>query len=187
MFIASTTFEALLHLRNPSDDSIQQAQQAIASARTFQLGDQAKELGPLFTLLDMIDLACSLQCNIGREASRKMAVMQRTIDEKAAPLDPNGSGSFGVQLDRTTGGELTLNTGGVFEKSSEGRDRLCFSWLNQRDIYILAHFLCGAGSFLPPPVDTKSKPQTQSAEQHLEKALSYVHGKITAAAWIRRC
>lgn len=177
VFITATAFEALLHSRNPGSDSIHQAQQAIAAARTYQLGDQAKELNPVFALLDMVDLSCSLQSNIGRQASVKMTAMHHTIDEKISTQDPNGTDNFSVPLDRKYGEDLTANTGGIFERDSKGRDRLCFSWLNCRDIYILAYFLCGVGSFLPAALDRKATPQDRTAEQYLQMALSYVNGK----------
>lgn len=148
IFVTSAALEAMVHLRIPGSDSIEQAQRAIASARSFQLETSVKELGQIVALVDFLDLMCSLQHYVPDQAAAKMTAMQKIMDQAVLASTGKDNGTFNVLVDRSSGGQLTASTGGIFTKTADGRDHITFSWLHRRDLYSLAYYLSGVTSHL---------------------------------------
>ncbi|KAJ6151077.1 hypothetical protein N7470_007671 [Penicillium chermesinum] len=67
----AAVIEALAHLQQGSgSDAIEQAQRAIASARSHQLNDELRNIPQLVTLIQMVDICCSvLEYDINRPSS----------------------------------------------------------------------------------------------------------------------
>jgi hypothetical protein len=137
---ACCAIEAMVHLRSSSQDRLGETQRAIAAARSLQLTMSAKQVGTFGTLFNVIDLACGVHQNTP-DSAKSTALIQATADENDDSLGTE-SGVFTVLLDRTSGGSLTTDTGGVFRKNSEGRDELVFSWLPREDIKALCFHIC---------------------------------------------
>lgn len=131
------TLEAMIHLRSSAADRLEQAQRAIAQARSLQLELTTKQLGSITILIDYIDVACSIQQ--GQPSQEKLTALQSKVDQNAKPDD----GTFSVLIERSSNANLTFNTGGVFRKASDGRDELVFAWLPQNDFGMLAYYLSG--------------------------------------------
>ncbi|KAF2652830.1 hypothetical protein K491DRAFT_604160 [Lophiostoma macrostomum CBS 122681] len=137
IFVTASALEAMIHLRTPGLDHLEQAQRAIASARSYQLQASTKELGQVAALIDCVDIACSLQQ--GKPDRQKMEAMQQKADKEPGP----DNGVFSVLIEKSFGGNLTLYTGGIFTKAQDGRDELVFSWLPRNDFKMLAYYLSG--------------------------------------------
>lgn len=167
IYVTCAALEAMVHLRTPGSDSIEQAQRAIASARSLQLETSVKDLGQIVALVDFLDLACSLQHYIPDQALAKMATMQAIMDQAVLPNKDKDmdNGTFTVLLDQSSGGQLTASTGGIFQKTADGRDQLTFSWLHRRDLYSLAYYLSGVTSHLKNEV---------KAENYLREGLKLI-------------
>lgn len=135
IFVACSALEAMVHLRSGAADRLEQAQRAIAGARSLQLQVSARELGSFGTLIDIIDIACGIQQGVPDD-TKSSALDQVMTDEteKSASLK---AGIFTVLIERSVGGNLTFDTGGVFRKSTDGRDELVFSWLPLEDVKTL--------------------------------------------------
>lgn len=155
VFVTSATLEAMVHLRSTATDHVEQAQRAIATARSLQLQTSMTELGQVIALLDFLDLACSLQQYTPDQAFSKMQAMQAVMDE--AIRDGDETGIFTVMIDQTIGSSLTTATGGIFQKRKDGRDELTFSWLPKRDLYTIGYFLSGITAYLKSPIDSKTE------------------------------
>lgn len=137
---ACYVFEALVHLRSSAQDRLVEAQRAIAQARSLQLTMSAKQQGSFGTLFNVIDLACSVHQN-APDSAKSTALIQATADENDTDFGTE-NGVFTVTLNRTSGGSLTTDTGGIFRRNPEGRDELVFSWLPREDIKSLCFYLC---------------------------------------------
>ncbi|KAF2640608.1 hypothetical protein P280DRAFT_426699 [Massarina eburnea CBS 473.64] len=137
IFVTCCALEAMIHLRGTAPDRLEHAQRAIASARSLQLQLSTKQLGQISVLIDCIDVACNLQH--GQPNAEKLAALQKKADQDTGPID----GVFSVLIEKSFGGNLTFNTGGVFRKADDGRDELVFAWLPQKDLKTLAYYLSG--------------------------------------------
>ncbi|KAF1966433.1 hypothetical protein BU23DRAFT_560246 [Bimuria novae-zelandiae CBS 107.79] len=129
--------EAMILLRSSAADRLEQAQRAIAQARSLQLELSAKQLGSISILIDFIDVACSIQQ--GQPSQEKLTALQSKVDQNVKP----DNGTFSVLIERSSNAVLTFNTGGVFRKGEDGRDELVFAWLPQNDFGMLAYYLSG--------------------------------------------
>lgn len=131
---------AMIHLRSSAQDRLVEAQRAIAQARSLQLTMSAKQQGSFGTLFSIVDLACSVHQN-APDRAKSTALIQATADENDNELGTE-NGVFTVTLDRTAGGSLTTDTGGIFRRDAEGRDELVFTWLPREDIKALCFHIC---------------------------------------------
>ncbi|KAF1926510.1 uncharacterized protein M421DRAFT_67111 [Didymella exigua CBS 183.55] len=137
---ACSALEAMVHLRSSAQDRLVEAQRAIAQARSLQLTMSAEQQGSFGTIFSVVDLASSVHQN-APDSAKSTTLVQATADENDAALGTE-NGVFAVTLDRTAGGDLTTDTGGIFGKSLEGRDELVFSWLPREDIKALCFHIC---------------------------------------------
>ncbi|KAF2746732.1 hypothetical protein M011DRAFT_404045 [Sporormia fimetaria CBS 119925] len=138
VFVTASALEAMIHLRTPGADHLEQAQRAIAAARSYQLEASVKSLGSVGALIDTVDLACSLQKGLSDD--RKMHALQQRADKEPGSDD----GAFSVLIEKSVGGQsLTQHTGGIIRKVQGGRDELVFYWLPKDDLKILAFYLSG--------------------------------------------
>ncbi|CAI6328692.1 unnamed protein product [Periconia digitata] len=140
IYVTCCTLEAMVHLRGTAHDRFEHAQRAIASARSLQLQLSAKQLGQIDVLIDCIDVACMLQQ--GQSNFEKLNALQAKVDQDLGPVQ----GVFSVLIEKSIGGNLTFDTGGVFTKAGDGRDELVFAWLPQPYLKTLVYNLSGLAS-----------------------------------------
>ena len=142
VFVTCATLEAMVHLRTHGLDSIEQAQRAIASARSHQLQMTSKESAQILTLLNCVDLACALLQGTPDQAEAKMTAFQALLDETGDSNSWPADGLFTVPIDVRTGDQLTGSTGNIFQMDpSTNKQCITFSWLSQRDLYALGYYL----------------------------------------------
>jgi hypothetical protein len=140
VFVAASAMEAMVHLRSGAPDRLEQAQRAIAAARSLQLQVSGKQLGSFGTLVDIIDVVCSIQTGIP-DSKKSTALISSVLDEATDSMRSE-NGSFTVVIERSFGGSLTSDTGGLFRKNSEARDELVFGWLPKEDLKTLCFHIC---------------------------------------------
>lgn len=155
IYVTCCALEAMIHLRSSAADRLEQAQRAIASARSLQLELSAKQMGSINILIDYIDVACSIQQ--GQPSQEKLTALQSKVDQNVKP----DNGAFAVLIEKSSAPNLTFSTGGVFRKADDGRDELVFAWLPQNDFGMLAYYLSGL------VVVTKEKGTKYLQEGHL--------------------
>lgn len=165
ILVVSHTLEAMVHLRSLTSDNVEQAQRAVAAARTHQLQASVTGLTQIWALLDCIDLACSLSEYHHEQQSRKVEVMQKLMDDAIESDAWRMDGQFAVPLESSPG-SLTDSTCGIFERSN-GKDYLMFSWLRSRDLWALCYLLSGIAA---------SKGGVERKTAHLLEGLKIVHG-----------
>lgn len=167
--VVAHTLEAMIHLRSLASDNVEQAQRAVAAARTHQLQSSVKGLTQIWALLDCIDLACSLSEYHHDQQPRKVEVMQKLMDDAVGSEVWRMDGQFAVPLE-TSPSTLTESTCGIFERT-KGKDHLMFSWLRSRDLWALCYLLSGIAA---------SKGGIERKVAHLSEGLKIVTGKSIA-------
>ncbi|KAK8235201.1 cohesin loading factor-domain-containing protein [Phyllosticta capitalensis] len=152
IFVTASAMEATVHLRIMAPDSVEQAQRAIASARSLQLELTEAELGFMVPYLDLMDLLCHLQSSKASAAGAKMSSLQGILDNLIQRQDLAESESFSVLIHQSQTGPLTQSTGGIFQKGEGQRDRLTMSWMRRRDLCALGYYLSASTFQLQNPV-----------------------------------
>ncbi len=163
--VACSVLEAMVHLRSGAPDRMEQAQRAIAAARSHQLQVSAKQLGSFGTLIDIIDIACGIQ--LGAPNNQKSTALIESILDKTEKTPDSKDGVFTVLIERSFGGNLTFDTGGVFRKSVDGRDELVFAWLPKEDLKTLCFHICA----LDQNIHEKGLSYMKEAHQRARAAL----------------
>ena len=137
----SAVMEALAHLQLGSNfDSIEQAQRAVAVARSHQLNDELRHIPQLIILVQMVDICCSLLDYDINQSSQKLKMMQDMMDERLNYPNWRIDGSFSVPLSGKSAGPSSIDTGDILQVQN-GTLLLSFNWLPQHDLYALCYFL----------------------------------------------
>ncbi|KAK8160399.1 cohesin loading factor [Phyllosticta citrichinensis] len=141
IYVTALAMEATVHLRIMAPDSVEQAQRAIASARSLQLQSTEEELGFMVPYLDLMDLLCHLQTSKASAAGAKMSSLQAILDNLIQRKDLEENESFSILIHQSQFGPLTAMTGGIFQRGDDGRARLTVSWMRRRDLCALGYYL----------------------------------------------
>ncbi|KAL9097744.1 MAG: hypothetical protein Q9165_000070 [Trypethelium subeluteriae] len=148
IFVTSATMQAMVHLRLSASDSVEQAQQAIAAARSEQLDPTLQHLPQITSLLSFQDLGCVLQLhNEPDQITAKMNAMNNIMDESRPDLKWTADGSFGVPLGKHSENQTTQDTGGIFQGLSDGGYALMFCSLPRDELYCAAFLLSSLAVF----------------------------------------
>lgn len=166
----ASVMEALTHLQtSTSSDSIEQAQRAVATARSYQLNDELQRIPQLNTLIQMVDICCSLLDHDVNQSSQKLAVLQDLMDEKLNEPNWRADGSFSIPLNGRSIGPSSMDTGNILQVQN-GSLLLSFNWLPQHDLYALCYFLSSV------TLCSRNSYDGRKAEKFLEEGLHMVKG-----------
>ena len=139
----ATTLEAMIHLRDSgSAESIEQAQRAIAIARSSQLDPAVKDIPKLVTMTHFVDLCWSLRRFDPAQAMSKMQAMQATLEvfREAHSLADDGF----LHVPVYHGSQTAFgNHNGAVRKRQDGTQLLAFEWIPNQDILSLGFLLSG--------------------------------------------
>lgn len=139
----ATTLEAMTHLRQSnSTENIEQAQRALAVARSQQLDPAVASLPQLATLMQFVDLCSTLQRLDPAQAVSKMHALQTTLEALPEGHSSTEEGSFAISIAHA-GLSATKPSIGVVRSMSDGSTELIFNWLPREDIYTLGCLLSG--------------------------------------------
>jgi hypothetical protein len=165
----SSIVEALVYLRqSPGTDAIEQAQRAIGAARTHQLDPSISDLPQLQTLIQMVDICCSLLVYDITQASQKLQAMQKTMDENISNSHWRDDGSFSVPLQRST-----VSESGDVLRLEDGTPTLTLSWLSEHDLYSLCYFLSSV------TLSAKNSQDGHKSEKYLSEGLRMIQSTFT--------
>lgn len=146
--ILAFTLEALVHLRARTPDSVDLANRAIASARMHQLTPEMAAMPQVRILLDCTDVACSLVRFDRKLLETKLEAMHAQMDQNSA--DASWANSHGcalrIDLGHSKAWEAESDSGGIFQRASNGNISLAFSWLTKSQAYIVGYLVTGIAS-----------------------------------------
>ena len=148
IFVTSATVQAMAHLRMSGPDSVEQAQQAIAAARSEQLDPSVQQLPQVTSLISFMDLVCFLQLhNEPDQITAKMNAMNQIMDQSRPDIKWSADGSFRVPLGEHSDDQAIQDTGGIFQTMPDGQSALVFSSLPHDELYSVAFLLSSLASF----------------------------------------
>ncbi|KAL8791476.1 MAG: hypothetical protein Q9213_000093 [Squamulea squamosa] len=135
----ASTVEALIHLRESSSaESIEQAQRALASARSQQLDPRVAQIPQIVVLTNIVDLSCSLQQCDPSHAINKMQAMQVSLESQSDTWSPEGSLLIPVQSQEPS---RSPNGHGIVRTNAQGSLAIIFRWAPWEDVYVLGYLL----------------------------------------------
>lgn len=169
----ASAIEALVHAgRSNNPENIEQAQTALATARSSQLDPLARGIPQLMVMMHFVDLCCSLHQDDLDQAGAKMALLHSTLDGLANDHTWKDSGHILVPIrPHATRVKSGVSLGGVIESDNNGNSLLVINWLPKDEIYTLGYLLSAA-------VVVHKNPQDGRAEEFLREALGmfeFVH------------
>lgn len=166
----AAVIEALAHLQQGAgSDSIEQAQRAVAVARSHQLNDELRHIPQLGTLTQMADICCSLLEYDVNQSAQKLKAMQALVDETLNDNNWSADGSFSVPLNGKSAGPSSIDTGDILQVQN-GTLLLSFNWLPQHDLYALSYFLSSI------TLSAKNSYDGRKAEKYLDEGLRMIQG-----------
>ncbi|KAJ5847581.1 hypothetical protein N7455_011538 [Penicillium solitum] len=170
----AAVIESLAHLQQATNsDSIEQAQRAVAAARSHQLNDELRHIPQLTILIQMVDICCSLLEYDVNQSGQKLKVMQALMDETLSDSNWRPDGSFSVPLNGKSAGPSSIDTGDILQVHN-GTLLLSFNWLPQHDLYALCYFLSSI------TLSAKNSYDGRKAEKYLEEGIRMVQGNFKA-------
>lgn len=171
----SAVIEALAHLQQgTSFDSVEQAQRAVAVARSHQLNDELRHIPQLTTLIQMVDICCSVLEHDVNQSSQKLKVMQGLMDESLNDTNWRSDGSFSIPLSGKSAGPSSIDTGDILQVQN-GTLLLSFNWLPQHDLYGLCYFLSSV------TLSAKNSHDGRKAEKFLHEGQRMIKGSFVDA------
>ncbi|KAL2217140.1 cohesin loading factor-domain-containing protein [Thermoascus aurantiacus ATCC 26904] len=172
--VISAVTEALAHLQqSTSSDSIEQAQRALAIARSHQLDDEVRDIPQISTLIQMVDISCSLLEYDINQSAQKLQIMQTLMDQKINDPHWRDDGSFSIPLNGKSVGPSSADTGDILQVEN-GTLVLTLNWLPQHDLYALCYFLSSV------TMSAKNSHDGRKAEKYLEEGLRMIRGSFKA-------
>ncbi|KIV91013.1 hypothetical protein PV10_05605 [Exophiala mesophila] len=137
----ASVMEAQFHLSSSSHDSITNAQNALATARSMQLDVSIKDIPQLTLLVALIDLACSLHEFQVVEADRKSKEIKELFYEcKAHENWRNDNYIYLPVSQESIAGTTTQTSRHLVER--KGKYYLKFEWLGKSEVEVLIYLLC---------------------------------------------
>ena len=174
--IAATAsiLEAMTCLRRSnSADNIEQAQRALAAARSSQLDPAFQRVPQLASMMHFVDISCSLQQIDPTQAKLKLDTMHSMLDAMTYSNNWTSDGIVRVSLGEHTAQSLPESSQtptGVLQVDSSGAVCVSLNWLPKDDIYALGYLLSGA------VVLHRNAMDGQKAEQYLHEAKRLIGG-----------
>lgn len=170
----ASTMEAMTHLhRSNSAESVEQAQRALAAARSSQLDPASRSIPQLTSMMHFVDINCSLQQIDPPQAMTKMQALHKTLD--TSQNDPSWTDDGLVRVPLSLGTAKSLHdsgvTGGVLQVDSRGVVNILINWLPKEEIYALGYLLSAAVT------DHRNASDGQKSEKYIKEAKRMVEGK----------
>ncbi|KAL9610314.1 MAG: hypothetical protein Q9167_004976 [Letrouitia subvulpina] len=135
------TLESLIHLRESnSAESIEQAQRALAAARSSQFDPLVQNNPQLAVLTSFVDLCCALQTFDPKHAASKMQAMQTSLENHPNASAWANDGSFEIPISHTKASPTT-GSDGPLRQGRDGKLVLSFNWLPIEDLHVLGYLL----------------------------------------------
>ncbi|MCJ1293823.1 hypothetical protein MMC34_005379 [Xylographa carneopallida] len=160
--------------RSNSAESIEQAQRALAAARSSQLDPAFQRVPQLAPMMHLVDISCSLQQTDPTQAKLKLDTMHPMLDTLAHSDKWASDAVIRIPLGDHTAQSLQENSQsptGILQVDSEGAVCVSLTWLLKEEIYALCFLFSGAVVLHRNVLDG------QRSEQYLEEAKQIVESK----------
>ena len=169
----ASIMEALTCLhRSNNVDSIEQAQRALAVARSSQLDPAFQRVPQLASMMHFVDICCSLHQIDPVQAKLKLETMHSMLDAMSQSDNWTSDGIVHISLGDRTARSLQESSppSGIIRTDSTGAVCVSLVWLPKDDIYALGYLFSGA------VVLHRNAMDGQKAEQYLNEAKRQIEG-----------
>ncbi|MCJ1285177.1 hypothetical protein MMC26_004515 [Xylographa opegraphella] len=144
----ASILEAMTCLRRSNNaESIEQAQRALAAARSSQLDPSFQRVPQLATMMHFVDISCSLQQIDSNQAKLKLEAMHLMLDSIKDSNNWGWDGVVRIPLGDHTAQSLQQSSQtptGILQVDSAGTVCVSLSWLPKNEIYALGFLFSGA-------------------------------------------
>lgn len=172
----ASILEALCYLRMSSGaETLEQAQRALAVARSLQFDSAVAEISQLATMTNFVDLCCTLQYLDPAQAVPKLQAMQTTLEAVHTSPSWSETGNFLIPINHTQASQDNSYKG-IIQDGTDGHQGLLFDWMPKEYIYNLGYLLSGICTAHKNPLDG------QRSEHMLNEGLRKQEMNIRAAA-----
>lgn len=161
----ASVLKALLHLQNRTTNWLDDAQHAIAAARSQQLSASKLGLTQLETMIYILDISCSLNPYDYKQAKQKIQAMHDYF--KSTPQIKQNHNILSVPVSGKDE-QLTLESAGVFARSESGQTCLSLAWISPSELYVLGSLVSGLALWCRNPSERKAEMFFRDCLQHLE-------------------
>ncbi|KAH8689618.1 cohesin loading factor-domain-containing protein [Talaromyces proteolyticus] len=176
--VIAALIEALTHLQlSTNSDSVEQAQNAVAVARSHQLDPSVGDIPQIASMVQMVDISCSLLEYDLNHASQKLQIMQTLMDQRINDSRWRDDGTFTIPLNSKS--SSTQSELGDILRVEDGKLCLTLNWLPQHDLYALCYFLSSV------TLGAKNSHDGRKAEKYLQEGLRMVRGNFKAPEEIK--
>ncbi|PGH09926.1 hypothetical protein AJ79_05542 [Helicocarpus griseus UAMH5409] len=172
VYVVSSVIEGLVRLQHSSShDSIEQAQRALATARSYQLDNRVLDIPQISTMVQMMDICCSLLEYDVKQSAEKLQMMQKVMDQKIDDPQWQTDGSFSVPLSNQTMSPSALEPTDILQVGN-GSVLLTLRWLPEHDLYALCYFLSSI------TLTAKNSQDGHKAEKYLNEGLKMIRSNF---------
>ena len=172
---AASILEAMACLRRSnSAESIEQAQRALAAARSSQLDPAFQRVPQLVSMMHFVDITCSLQQIDPTQSKQKLESMHLTLDPLTYSNNWTLDGVVRIPLGDHTAHNLPESSQtptGILQVDSAGVVCVSLTWLPKDEIYALGYLFSGAVVLYRNAMDG------QKSEQYLNEAKRLIGSK----------
>ena len=164
--------EALAHVhRSSAAESIEQAQRALAVARSSQLDQVAQGIHQLTILTLFVDISCNLRRDEFKQAGEKMKALHKVLEEHRDDKFWTHGSRILIPISSRSASIVATNgsSGGIIQPDAAGRPSLLITWLPKDEIYTLGYMMSAAVAINRNTVDRK-------AEEYFKEALGTSSG-----------
>jgi Cohesin loading factor len=171
IYVTALALEALAHIHSESAESMINAQEAIASARSLQMHPSTTSIPQVWWMLSCIDLTCTLVQFKAQEAAEKTKMVQTSMDELVFDKKSwTANGACPIPLGKKSAKKVTDFCAQIYTQAEDGLVYLQTSWLKDVDAYAIAYLLSGCTAVLKAPLDPK-------AETYIQEGIKVLEGK----------
>jgi Cohesin loading factor len=152
IFAVASVLEVLVLLQKGSIEALEEAQRALAGARSRQLDSWVSQLPQVDALISILDTTCSTLHGNNHippaHGSMKtvhpiVEALQMKMEQLQNMSSWTADGSFFVPLTSGEGSKRPPTAPGILTVDDSGVSKLHFRWLPKEDVLTIADYLCG--------------------------------------------
>jgi len=161
----AATLEALVHLRNRNNNWLDDAQHAIAAARSQQHSASGSGLTQVETMIYILDISCSLNPYDYKQSQQKMHAMHDYF--KSTPQAKKDHNILSIPIGPADE-PLVVETAGVFTRLPNGQLNLTLTWISPLDLFVLGSLVSSLALCRRNAKERRSEPLLRDSLLHLE-------------------
>ena len=169
--LLASVLEALCYLRLESTaENLEQAQRAIAVARSLQFDSVVAQLPQLAAMTSFVDICCLLRCSDTARVASKLQEMRTALETVHTNSSWNEIGTLLIPINHSQASR-DQSCKGVIQDASDGHQMLAFNWMPKNYIYTLGYLMSGISTIHKNALDG------QRSEQMLNDGLRKCDGQ----------